>query len=80
MIRIYKDNDVKLVTQGTYKNLYEPLGYKIIIEAKAKEVTKEPAKVEEVVEEPVAIEDSIDEEPVVTEEIIIPQPSPRIPI
>lgn len=47
MIRIYKDNDVKLVTQGVYNSMYKPLGYKPIIEeTKPKAVVKEP-KVEE---------------------------------
>lgn len=58
MIRIYKDNDIKLVTKGAYENTYAPLGYKVIIEAKAQEVTKEPTKTEEVkVEEPVRVEE-----------------------
>lgn len=34
MIRIYKDNDVKVVTNGAYNQLYRPLGYKPIIEEK----------------------------------------------
>lgn len=48
MIRIFKDNDIKLVTQGTYKNLYASLGYKPVIEEEKKEtvinepVVKEP--------------------------------------
>ena len=32
MIRIFKDNDIKVVTQGAYNSLYKPLGYKPIIE------------------------------------------------
>ena len=40
MIRIFKDNDIKVVTQGVYTNLYAPLGYKPVIEEKPKEVVK----------------------------------------
>ena len=46
MIRIFKDNDVKLVTQGVYKNLYKPLGYKPIIEEKKEKTVVEKPKVE----------------------------------
>ena len=47
MIRIYKDNDIKLVTQGVYNNLYKPLGYKPVIEEKKeKTVINEPKVVE----------------------------------
>ena len=42
MIRIFKDNDIKVVTQGVYDNLYKPLGYKPVIEEKPiKAVVKE---------------------------------------
>lgn len=59
MIRIYKDNDIKVVTQGVYKNLYQPLGYKIIIEEKKeKAVIKEEPKVEEPKEKTVIIKES----------------------
>jgi len=34
MIRIYKGNDVKYVTNGVYINLYKPLGYKPVVEEK----------------------------------------------
>ena len=34
MLRIYKDNDVKVVTNGVYNSLYKPLGYKPVIESK----------------------------------------------
>lgn len=45
MIRIYKDNDIKVVTQGVYNNLYKPLGYKLVIEEKT-----QPVKVETKIE------------------------------
>ena len=44
MIRIYKDNDQKLVTKGAYETFYKPLGYKTVIENK-------PQKIEEPKEE-----------------------------
>ena len=37
MIRIYKDNDVKVVTQGAYNTFYKPLGYNIVLEQKNQE-------------------------------------------
>ena len=48
MIRIYKDNDVKQVTIGVYKQLYEPLGYKTVIDAP--EIKAEDIKEEKVVQ------------------------------
>lgn len=45
MIRIFKDNDVKVVTNGVYNQLYKPLGYKPIIEEKKSKVVVQ--KVEE---------------------------------
>lgn len=58
MIRIFKDNDVKVVTQGVYKNLYQPLGYKPIIEEKKeKTVVKEP-KIEKPQEKKIVKESS----------------------
>ena len=33
MIRIYKGNDIKVVTKGAYTNFYKPLGYNIIVES-----------------------------------------------
>lgn len=51
MIRIFKDNDVKVVTNGAYKQLYKPLGYKPIIEEKKSKVVvqkQEEAKTEEI--------------------------------
>lgn len=44
MIRIYKDNDIKMVTQGAYNNLYKSLGYKIVLENTQKTVTKVETK------------------------------------
>ncbi len=49
MLKIHKDNNVKIVTQGAYKDFYEHLGYTIIedkpikkeIEVKPKEVIKD---------------------------------------
>ena len=32
MIRIYKDNDNKLVTKGAFEQIYKPLGYNIILD------------------------------------------------
>ena len=53
MIRIYKDNDVKVVTQGAYENIYKSMGYNIVIENKTiKKV--EPVIVEE--KKPIAID------------------------
>ena len=46
MILIHKDNDMKKVTKGAFENFFEPLGYKIIKDATAKEVTKEIPKIE----------------------------------
>lgn len=34
MIRIYKDNDTKVVTKGAYEQFYKSLGYNLILEAK----------------------------------------------
>lgn len=33
MIRIYKNNDTKVVTKGAYEQFYKSLGYNIILEA-----------------------------------------------
>lgn len=44
MIRIYKDDNQKLVTKGAYETFYKPLGYKTVIENK-------PQKIEEPKEE-----------------------------
>ena len=32
MIRIYKDTDIKVVTQGAYDTFYKSLGYNVIID------------------------------------------------
>lgn len=50
MIRIFRDNDIKVVTNGVYNQLYKPLGYKPIIEEKKSKVvvqTVEETKPEE---------------------------------
>ena len=48
MIKITKDNDVKIVTKGAYKSFYEHLGYKIINNNKnsnnVNNMTKEKSK------------------------------------
>ena len=33
MIRIYKGNDIKVVTKGDYTNFYKHLGHNIIVES-----------------------------------------------
>lgn len=47
MIRIYKDTDVKVVTNGAFEQFYKPLGYNIVLDT----VQEEP--VETVVDTPV---------------------------
>lgn len=37
MIRIYKNNDIKVVTKGAFENFFKPLGYNIIIDAVSEE-------------------------------------------
>ena len=32
MIRIYKDNDSKVVTKGAYEQFYKSLGYNIVLD------------------------------------------------
>lgn len=60
MIKIYKNNDYKVVTNGVFKSIYEPLGYKPVVENK--KVVKVQPKIEEPkieepkVEEPVELE------------------------
>lgn len=34
MIRIFKNNDVQLVTKGAFESIFKPLGYKQFIEVK----------------------------------------------
>lgn len=34
MIRIFKNNDVQLVTKGAFESIFKPLGYKQVIELK----------------------------------------------
>ena len=36
MIKIFKNKDIKIVTNGVYKSLYEPLGYKPFVPEKKK--------------------------------------------
>lgn len=40
MIKIKKDNNIKVVTQGAYSEFYEHLGYEIVNDNK-KQLTKE---------------------------------------
>lgn len=44
MIRIFKDNDVKVVTNGVYNQLYKPLGYKPVIEEEKPRVVVQTPK------------------------------------
>lgn len=55
MIRIFKDNDVKVVTQGVYKNLYKPLGYQPVIEIKPEVKAEVKPEVKVVVKEEVTV-------------------------
>lgn len=32
MIRIYKNNDTKVVTRGAFEQFYKPLGYNIVLD------------------------------------------------
>ena len=32
MIRIYKDNDTKVVTKGAYEQFYKSLGYNVVLD------------------------------------------------
>lgn len=41
MIKIYKDRDIKVVTNGAYEQIYKPLGYNIVIENIEPETVKE---------------------------------------
>ena len=43
MIKIRKDNTIKMVTRGAYESFYKPLGYTVENSAK-----KEPTKVQEI--------------------------------
>lgn len=46
MIRIFKNNDVQLVTKGAFESIFKPLGYKQVIEVKEeKPVLKNKVKV-----------------------------------
>jgi hypothetical protein len=44
MIRIYKDNDTKVVTKGAYDTFYKPLGYNIVLESVQEEVVEKEEK------------------------------------
>lgn len=60
MLKIHKDNDVKIVTQGAYKDFYEHLGYEIFeekpikkdIEVKPKEIIKDNIDKEDKINKP----------------------------
>lgn len=43
MIRIFKDNNIQVVTKGAYEAFYKPLGYNVVVEQKSK---KEEVKVQ----------------------------------
>lgn len=46
MIRIFKNNDVQLVTKGAFESIFKPLGYKQVIEVKEeKSVLKNEVRV-----------------------------------
>ena len=53
MIKIFKGNDTKVVTQGVYNSIYKPLGYQPV-ETTKKVVTAKPKVEEPKVEEPKA--------------------------
>lgn len=61
MIRIYKDNDVKVVTQGAYNTFYKPLGYNIVLEQKNQEehniIKKDKEDVKDIHTNKVVVED-----------------------
>lgn len=46
MIKIQKENDIKIVTQGAYREYYEHLGYEIINERKPLEKKEVEKKIE----------------------------------
>lgn len=55
MIKIQKDNNVKIVTQGAYREFYEHLGYKIVTDKPLKKEIE--VKPKEVVEDDIIKED-----------------------
>lgn len=61
MIRIYKDNNVKVVTQGAYNTFYKPLGYNIVLEQKNQEehniIKKDKEDVKDIHTNKVVVED-----------------------
>lgn len=42
MIKIYKNNETKVVTKGAYESFFKPLGYQIIVDM----VEEKPKKVD----------------------------------
>lgn len=51
MIKISKNNDIKVVTQGAYKEYYEHLGYEIITEKPLKKEVEVEIKDKEIKDE-----------------------------
>lgn len=41
MIKIYKDDEEKIVTMGAYENLYKSMGFKIVGTNSSKQVTEQ---------------------------------------
>lgn len=55
MIKIRKDNNTKVVTQGAYKEFYEHLGYQIVNE-KDQSLKKDKEEIKEEVKENFKVE------------------------
>lgn len=55
MIKIRKDNNTKVVTQGAYKEFYEHLGYQIVNE-KGQSLKKDKEEIKEEVKENFKVE------------------------
>lgn len=51
MIRIYKNNDTKVVTKGAFEQFYKPLGYNIILDTIDTVEEKVEDSVETIIEE-----------------------------
>lgn len=45
MIKIYKNNDIKVVTKGVFENLFKPLGYEQVKVTKVSKSKKDEDKV-----------------------------------
>lgn len=60
MIKIFKGNDTKVVTQGVYNSIYKPLGYQPV-ETTKKVVIAKPKVEEPKVEEPKVEEQNAEE-------------------